>query len=334
MFCQKCGNKLEGEEVDYCSKCGNPTSEAVLAKRKLPAPMLKRFLNYVIDRFAKYIVFFIILGIAGATHQIILNVIAGLFFVSYHIVCESVWQKTLGKVITKTKVVDMQGNKPKFWTIVLRSICRMIPFDFISFFFGGYPVGWHDSLSKTFVVASDMTPEDVQKIDIAEARNTKGNNTAGVVIGIIVGGMVLIAIVGILASIVLASLGEARAKAEDAKIYGQISSMQSVAKAYSGKGAEFQGGECAATPDTLFDTNGGLGNLFPKTGAKNSACYAVAGLPSKGAQWAVAWPESKTWACADFTGIVKQNNTAGEAYTESVGGTATSAINVKTGTCN
>lgn len=41
--------------------------------------------------------------------------------------------KTIGKYITKTIVVMEDGSKPKASDIVLRSLCRLIPFDAFSF---------------------------------------------------------------------------------------------------------------------------------------------------------------------------------------------------------
>ena len=68
----------------------------------------------------------------------------------YYGLLESVSARTLGKYITGTKVVMRDGSVPDSVTILLRTICRNIPFEFISFLFS--PIGWHDSLSKTLVV--------------------------------------------------------------------------------------------------------------------------------------------------------------------------------------
>ena len=70
-------------------------------------------------------------------------------YCSYYILCESLWGKTIAKIITKTKVVSYQGEKPSFFLIVWRTLCRLIPFDPISF---AEKIGCHDSLSATIVV--------------------------------------------------------------------------------------------------------------------------------------------------------------------------------------
>ena len=69
----------------------------------------------------------------------------------YFAVMEFSFGKTLGKMITKTKVVMADGSKPTFGTIFIRTLCRHIPFEPFSFL--GGPVGWHDSISKTRVVS-------------------------------------------------------------------------------------------------------------------------------------------------------------------------------------
>ncbi len=69
----------------------------------------------------------------------------------YYTLFEMITGRTLGKLITGTKVVDEQGNMPQPERILLRSLCRYIPFDAFSFL-GGDGTGWHDTLSKTRVV--------------------------------------------------------------------------------------------------------------------------------------------------------------------------------------
>ncbi len=70
----------------------------------------------------------------------------------YYTSLESAEGATFGKLLTNTKVVDMNGNKPSFTTILLRSICRNIPFNVLSFIFTTTGRGWHDKLSNTKLV--------------------------------------------------------------------------------------------------------------------------------------------------------------------------------------
>ncbi|MBW1297916.1 RDD family protein [Aquimarina litoralis] len=79
--------------------------------------------------------------------------IFGTFF-AYYSIMEIKFQKTIGKFITKTKVVKMNGEKPTEGDIIARTLCRLIPFDRISFVF--VKNGIHDFLSKTTVVKDQM----------------------------------------------------------------------------------------------------------------------------------------------------------------------------------
>jgi uncharacterized RDD family membrane protein YckC len=59
--------------------------------------------------------------------------------------------QTLGKYITKTKVVYKDGSKPSFLNLFMRSILRLIPIDALSYLFGSEQ-GFHDKLSSTRLV--------------------------------------------------------------------------------------------------------------------------------------------------------------------------------------
>ena len=52
------------------------------------------------------------------------------------------------------------GTKPDAQTIIKRTLCRLIPFDGLSFF-GTPSRGWHDSMSDTYVVKKDLFDEKV-----------------------------------------------------------------------------------------------------------------------------------------------------------------------------
>ena len=59
--------------------------------------------------------------------------------------------RTIGKYITKTKVVRADGSNPSAIDYLKRSFSRIIPFEAFSFL-GAEARGWHDTLSKTYVV--------------------------------------------------------------------------------------------------------------------------------------------------------------------------------------
>ena len=124
----------------------------------------KRIGNYVIDVFAVGILAVALEFFAGKYHVINSELFAYLFkdqigsrifilflLFLYYTIFESFTGKTLGKYLTKTKVVNPEGKKPVWTKILLRSLCRFIPLDQISFLFD-FKSGWHDTLSKTIVV--------------------------------------------------------------------------------------------------------------------------------------------------------------------------------------
>jgi uncharacterized RDD family membrane protein YckC len=132
----------------------------------------KRFLNLIIDNVLMIIVnngIGFIWGMAFALSRVnpaapltpsevnTLNVVGFLIgmvtALTYFVVMETVFQRTVGKFITGTKVVSETGSVPTFTQILGRSFARYIPFEAFSFLGNkGFPVGWHDSLSGTRVV--------------------------------------------------------------------------------------------------------------------------------------------------------------------------------------
>ena len=80
------------------------------------------------------------------------RLITSIIFIIFYMISEILLKgKTIGKYITKTVVVMEDGSKPKSSNILLRSLCRLIPFEAFSFL-GAKGKGWHDTISKTYVV--------------------------------------------------------------------------------------------------------------------------------------------------------------------------------------
>lgn len=143
--------------------------------------------------------------------------------------------------------------------------------------------------------------------------------------------LVVIAIIGILAGIVLASLGTARSGASDAKIKAQLGSMRAQAELYTGTGTA-QGAitTCPLTLNTLFETGaGGLGALFGGLTLADTRCASAAGKPSDGVAWAVAAKITGGAWCVDSTSWSSNKNKSGTAYTA----TLTTAIAAGGTTC-
>ncbi|HJS52990.1 MAG TPA: RDD family protein [Chitinophagaceae bacterium] len=71
-------------------------------------------------------------------------------YLVYYTICEKGFKgHTLGKLITGTRVIRVDGGELTFKDALLRSLCRLVPFEALSAF-GGYP--WHDSWTKTRVI--------------------------------------------------------------------------------------------------------------------------------------------------------------------------------------
>jgi len=74
-----------------------------------------------------------------------------LFF--YYLICEGIWHKTTGKLITGTRVIQITGETPTIMQILIRTLVRFIPLEFITYLDGRKrPSGWHDRWSGTLVV--------------------------------------------------------------------------------------------------------------------------------------------------------------------------------------
>jgi uncharacterized RDD family membrane protein YckC len=126
-----------------------------------------RFVNHLIDLIPQYAIMygisysFLYLGEFTGNYTLN-NYWAGLsqienllysyiLMLLYFFIFESINNRTLGKYVTKSMVIMSNGEKPTYQQIFKRSLCRMIPFDGLSFL-GANGKGWHDSMSNTYVV--------------------------------------------------------------------------------------------------------------------------------------------------------------------------------------
>ena len=130
-----------------------------LAGEDLPSAGLgARFLNFIIDsiisRVVATVLAGVVLGMMGSSEYSglvsILLVLGGIG--GYYVVFESAFGWTVGKLITGTRVVRADGDKPNVPQIIGRTFARFIPFEPFSVAFGSSNNGWHDSLSGTRVV--------------------------------------------------------------------------------------------------------------------------------------------------------------------------------------
>lgn len=129
-----------------------------------------RFGEYLIDTVVFYIIVFFIstmipLAFINSSFLIII-----LYYVYYFAFEAYANGQTVGKMLLGTRVVDIDGNKPSKKRIAIRTLCRLIPFDNISFLFGGnwndnhqVSGNWHDAFSQTYVVTIKDLQEYKQK---------------------------------------------------------------------------------------------------------------------------------------------------------------------------
>jgi uncharacterized RDD family membrane protein YckC len=151
-------------------------NKAILEKSK--ASSGKRFVNYIVDYIVQLVLFIGIMMVIvllqlyltgsnsiGVWFDSISKVEEYLFgyvmLLVYYFSMESLAKgKTVGKLITNTKVVNLSGETPNVGNILKRTLCRMIPFNALSFL-GNEARGWHDSISATYVV--DIKTYELEK---------------------------------------------------------------------------------------------------------------------------------------------------------------------------
>jgi uncharacterized RDD family membrane protein YckC len=134
----------------------------------LLASTWQRFFHYFVDTIVIYtIIFIIIFLIAFICALLGLNSVVGWFdslelgwyliyfsfMIGYYVLFEGFFSRSVAKFITKTIVVNEDGSKPDFGTIFRRTLCRIIPFEPLSFFGGR---GWHDTIPEIYVVKKSL----------------------------------------------------------------------------------------------------------------------------------------------------------------------------------
>ena len=124
-----------------------------------PASRWRRLTNLLIDTLG----FLLLSGVCGIVLEIAkllfhVDMLAsmggayGIFvLVLYYLGSEALFGRTLGKLVTHTRVVSESGGPATFWQLLMRTLYRLIPFEGFSFLATRRP-GWHDRWSKTRVV--------------------------------------------------------------------------------------------------------------------------------------------------------------------------------------
>lgn len=124
------------------------------------ASRTRRFLNLLLDTVAYFVLVVVIGAVIGlvfpqflASERSTLESYLFAFSIHalYYVPTEAAFGRTLGKLVTRTRVVAVSGEPATFWQIVGRTCARLIPFETFTFL-ARSGIGLHDSISRTRVV--------------------------------------------------------------------------------------------------------------------------------------------------------------------------------------
>ena len=150
-------------------------TEDILAK------LDKRFFNFIIDMIVLTVILFIGLVIFIAvnaaapnegkdlmnrflSNRLLQYTITSFITLLYYNFFEIFTSRTIGKFCTNTIVVDENGERVNYETIMIRSLIRILPLYWLSFII--FPTkGLHDMISKTYVVNKKLLDEKKQEFN-------------------------------------------------------------------------------------------------------------------------------------------------------------------------
>lgn len=131
-----------------------------LIMRKNEVKIITRFLNFMLDILAFTLIAIITILILKKYHPAFKEysvqnnrIIAFILYFLYYFILELTMSTTIGKLITKTKVVDrISLSRPSALKILIRTFCRFIPLEGFSIFFNEKKYVLHDIISRTAVI--------------------------------------------------------------------------------------------------------------------------------------------------------------------------------------
>ncbi|MFC2086123.1 ATP-binding cassette domain-containing protein, partial [Bacteroidota bacterium] len=103
-------------------------------------------------------------------YQIFLIITAIITYCAYYVTLEYKFHITLGKLITRTIVINNDGLYPALDTIFLRTIFRLIPFEPLSLLFSSKRKCWHDSFAQTIVIDRNKSLKYLNKLDSSKIK--------------------------------------------------------------------------------------------------------------------------------------------------------------------
>lgn len=125
-------------------------------------PKWQRLFHFLIDTLVMVLIFNSLLFRIFETHlkyseffqttmnnRFTLFLVVVIFRFLYYPFFEIIFGKTPAKFLTESRLVNYKAEKASSSSVFTRTLCRDIPFNPISFL---WHTGWHDSLSKTYVV--------------------------------------------------------------------------------------------------------------------------------------------------------------------------------------
>jgi len=129
----------------------------------------KRLAHFIVDLIIIYTIVFIVFfmigllnpGYSSESNLFLEQIFPYAIYIGYFLVCESTMQRTLGKFLTRSIVVDVYGNKPSVGAIFGRTLSRLVPFEAFSCL---GKRGWHDIWSETYVI-SESELEEIKRLD-------------------------------------------------------------------------------------------------------------------------------------------------------------------------
>ena len=109
--------------------------------------------GYVFGRIFQVIAPELLLRLIDDDNKVGLIVISYMIVILNYLVYYTLFEKlfkgqTVGKLITGTRAIRTDGEELSFKDALLRSLCRLVPFEV----FSGFGVPWHDAWTDTMVV--------------------------------------------------------------------------------------------------------------------------------------------------------------------------------------
>lgn len=155
--------------------------------------------------------------------------------------------------------------------------------------------------------------------------------------------LVVIAIIGILSSVVLASLNTARNKGADAAIKGDLAGVRSSAEVlydtlgnkYGPSSGNTVAGACTRTDASTIYADTNIQQALAHAKSSNGGTDGQCQIAANGSAYAIAFPlkTSGSYWCVDSTGVSRGTTSGGTAY-NALTGASPAAITTTNASCN